>query len=107
VQVPGAGSLGASAGTQSSASETADLPPGQLRRMVVRAEDHQTHDTRFFSALVSNSGDSANWLGDDHAIVTVMLCGGEFADCLDVGDHFALWSGHDLADGIVTRRLFI
>jgi hypothetical protein len=99
--------LGASAGTHGGLSVKADLPPGQLRRMVVKAEDHQTHGTHFFSALVANSGDGPAWLGDDHAIVTVMLCGGDCADCLSVGDHFALWSGHELADGIVTRRLFI
>ena len=53
-------------------AETA-LPPGQIRRMAVRGEHHETHDTHLFSALVANSGDSAEGIGDNDAVVTVTL----------------------------------
>jgi hypothetical protein len=83
------------------------LPPGQMQRMGLRGEHHQTHASHFFSALVANNGDSSAWLGDDHAIVTVMLSGADYPeDYFSAGDHFALWLGTDVADGVVTRRLF-
>lgn len=84
----------------------AELPPGRIRRMTVRGEHHATHGSHFFSALVANSGDSSEWIGDNHAIVTVMLTGDDPAEYFSAGDHFALWLGHDIADGVVTRRLF-
>jgi hypothetical protein len=36
-----------------------------------------------------------------------MLAGEDAADYFGAGDHLALWVGHDIADGIVTRRLYI
>jgi hypothetical protein len=84
----------------------AALPPGQLKRMAVRGEHHQTHGSHFFCALVANSDDNPDWIGDNHAIVTVMLTAEDAADYFCAGDHFALWLGHDIADGIVTRRVF-
>jgi hypothetical protein len=87
----------------------AALPPGQIKRMAVRGEHHITHDTHFFSALVANSGDSSDWIGDNHAVVTVMLSADDAdhaSEYFGGGDHFALWIGHDIADGIVTRRLY-
>lgn len=87
---------------------SASLPPGQLRRMAVRGEHHVTHGSHFFSALVANSGDSSDWLGDNHAIVTIMLSGDDYpGEYLSPGDHFALWLGHDIAAGVVTRRVFV
>lgn len=84
----------------------ATLPPGQIRRMAVRGEHHDTHGSHFFSALVANNGDSSDWIGDNHAIVTITLAGDDPAEYFSAGDHFALWMGHDIADGVVTRRLF-
>ena len=86
---------------------SAMLPPGKIRRMAVRGEHHETHSSHFFSALVANSGDSSEWIGDNHAIVTVMLTGDDPAEYFSAGDHFALWMGHDIADGVVTRRVFV
>jgi hypothetical protein len=84
----------------------ATLPPGQLKRMALRGEHHQTHGSHFFSGLVANSDDNPDWIGDNHAIVTVILTAEDAADYFCPGDHFALWLGHDIADGIVTRRVF-
>jgi hypothetical protein len=83
----------------------ATLPPGQLKRMALRGEHHKTHDSHFFNALVANSDDNPDWIGDNHAIVTVMVTAEDAADYFCAGDHFALWLGHDIADGIVTRRV--
>jgi hypothetical protein len=83
------------------------LPTGQIQRMTVRGEHHDTHGTHFFPALVANYGDSAEWIGSDHAIVTIRLYGDDPADYFSAGDHFALWLGHDIADGVVTRRLIV
>jgi hypothetical protein len=85
---------------------SATLPPGKIKRMAIRGEHHVTHGTHFFSALVANNGDSSEWIGDNHAIVTIMLTADDAAEYLSAGDHFALWVGHDIADGIVTRRLY-
>jgi hypothetical protein len=85
-----------------------ELPAGQRCRMVVKAEHHQTHGTRFFNALVANSGDGEDWLGERHVIVTVSVAVEEPPDLyFAVGDHFALWLAGDVAEGVVTRRLFI
>ena len=86
---------------------SATLPPGKIRRMAVRGEHHGTHGSHFFSALVANNGDSSEWIGDNHAIVTVMLTGDDPAEYFSAGDHFTLWMGHDIADGVVTRRVFV
>jgi hypothetical protein len=83
------------------------LPPGLIQRMTVRAQHHDTHGTHYFPALVANYGDSAEWIGPDHAIVTIRLYGDDPADYFSAGDHFALWLGHDIADGVVTRRLIV
>jgi hypothetical protein len=75
--------------------------------MVVKAEHHTTHGAQFFNALVANNGDRTEWLDDQHAIVTVILLGEELGESFSIGDHFSLWSGHELAGGTVTMRLFI
>jgi hypothetical protein len=101
VSAPEAGDQAASAGRAS-----ATLPPGQIKRMAVRGEHHVTHSSHFFNALVANSGDSSEWIGDNHAIVTVMLRDDDAGEYFGAGDHFALWVGHDIADGIVTGRVY-
>ncbi len=85
-----------------------ELPPGQRRRMVVKAENHETHSTHFFNAVVANAGEGSEWLGHDHAIVTVSVAVEEPPEeYFAIGDHFALWLAGDVADGVVTRRLFL
>jgi hypothetical protein len=83
------------------------LPAGLIQRMTVRGEHHDTHGKHFFSALVTNYGESAEWIGSDHAIVTIRLYGDDPAGYFSAGDHFALWLGRDIADGVVTRRLVV
>lgn len=79
--------------------------PGPISRMVVRAEDHQTHATRLFSALVSATGEPMR--GNSHVIVTVTVLGDEAGECLAAGEDFTLWRGHDVGRGVITRRVFV
>jgi hypothetical protein len=82
---------------------------GQRHQGTGHDEHHVTHSTHFFSAVVANSGDNADWIGDNHAVVTVMLCADDAdhaSEYFGGGDHFALWIGHGIADGIVMRRLY-
>jgi len=83
------------------------VQPGKIRRMAIRGEHHETHGSQFFSALVANNGDGSSWQDDDHEIVTIALVGDDLAEYFGAGDHFALWYGGDVADGVVTRRLFV
>jgi hypothetical protein len=34
------------------------------KRITLRGEHHLTHVSHFFTALVANSGDSSDWIGD-------------------------------------------
>jgi hypothetical protein len=85
----------------------ATMPPGQMRRLVVRGQRHQAHG-RMFSALVTNNGEDAQWLGDGHVIVTIVLVGDDDpGECLGIGDHVSLWLRGDVGHGVITRRLFV
>jgi len=72
------------------------------RRMVVRAETSPAHGSQMFSALVSGEGNLGGY-----TIVTLRLTGDEVGDYLGVGEHFCLWLGADVAEGVITRRLFV
>src|SRR5438067_13787120 len=96
---------GAAGGTASQPTAV-DPPPGHLRRMVIRGQRHGTQGKCFFSALVANNGDASEMLDAGHEIVTVSLVAEEPAEYFSVGDHFWLWLGHDVADGVITQRLF-
>jgi hypothetical protein len=74
---------------------------------VVRGQHHTTHTSQVFGALVTNHGDDIPRADPNHMIVTVMLIGDEPREYFDIGDQFALWSGHDVGHGVVTRRLFV
>jgi hypothetical protein len=88
-------------------SEPAAVPAGEVRRMIVRGENHETHASQFFTGLVANNGDGSAWLTADHLIVTVALTADEPDKYFGTGDHFALWLGNDIASGVVSRRLFL
>jgi hypothetical protein len=73
-----------------------------LHRMVVRAETSREHGSQMFSALVSGEG----CLGA-YTVVTLRLSGDDVGDYLGVGEHFRLWMGGDVAEGVITRRLYV
>jgi len=83
------------------------IPVGRVQRFVLRSKHHETHDSQIFSALVTNYGEDSLPMTPGHLMVTVTLMGDEPRQYFDIGDHFALWRGHDVGSGVVTRRLFI
>lgn len=85
----------------------ADMPGGQLRRVVVHGQHHKTGCTKFFNALVTDSGEGSRWPEEDPVIMTIMLVCDEPREYFDIGDSFSFWLGRDRAHGVVTRRLFV
>ena len=86
--------------------ETADSAlPRTGGRVVVRAEHHDTHRNKMFSALVSGvHGEPLQARG--HSIeLTVTVLGEDVVEYLEAGDRFALWRGHDIGQGLISRRL--
>jgi hypothetical protein len=76
-------------------------------RMVLRAHNSETHRTQVFSALVDGDGAGPFRPGRPQVVVTLRVIGDDVSDYLDIGSHFSLWSGVDVGQGIVTRRLHI
>ena len=81
------------------------LSHGSACRMVIRGCHHETGASRFFNALVTTSADSVP--GNSHAVLVVTVVGDDAGDYLAAGRDFALWRGHDIGHGVVTRRLFV
>ena len=76
-------------------------------RMVLRAENAETHRTQVFSALVDAAEEGPFRPGKPEILVTLRVIGDDVADYLDIGSHFSLWLGSDVGQGVVTRRLHI
>jgi len=76
-------------------------------RMVLRAQSSETHRTQIFSALVDGEDDGPFRPGKPQFVVTLRVIGDDVSDYLGIGSHFSLWSGHDVGQGVVTRRLHI
>ena len=76
-------------------------------RMVLRAENTETHRTQVFSALVDGEDDGPFRAGSRQIMVTLRVVGDDISDYLGIGSHFSLWSGHDVGQGVVTRRLHL
>ena len=76
-------------------------------RLVVRAQNSETGESRIFRALVSSDGDGPYPPGSRRMLVTLRVAGDEIGDYLDIGSRFHLWVGDDVADGVVSRRLFV
>jgi len=76
-------------------------------RMVLRAASSETHRTEVFSALVDGDDAVPFRPGKPHLMVTLRVIGDDVSDYLDIGSHFSLWSGVDVGQGIVTRRLHV
>jgi hypothetical protein len=89
----------------------ATLPSG-TSRMVIKAEHRETHASKLFSSLVTRDDTLAAGGGnlgarDSGISVTFVVLGDDASDYLGTGELFALWDGHDLGLGVVTRRIFV
>ncbi len=91
------------------------LPAGTFR-MVIKAEHRENHASKLFSSLVTReevlgSGDAS--VGAPAATrpapirVTFVVLGDDAGEYLGTGERFALWDGHDLGSGVITRRIFV
>jgi hypothetical protein len=76
-------------------------------RMVLRAENSETHRSQIFSALVDGEDDGPFRAGSPQIMVTLRVIGDDISDYLEIGSHFSLWSGVDIGRGVVTRRLLL
>jgi hypothetical protein len=76
------------------------------RRMVVRGRNHDSGDNKVFAALVSSEEEIPSRTGSRRQLATLRLTGDDVADYIGIGDHFDLWLGSDVGEGVVTRRLF-
>jgi hypothetical protein len=76
-------------------------------RMVLRAENAETHRSQVFSALVDADEGGPFRPGKPEILVTLRVIGDDVADYLDIGSHFSLWLGSDVGQGVVTRRLHL
>src|SRR5216684_7217305 len=76
-------------------------------RMVLRAENSETHRSQVFSALVDGEDDGPFRAGSPQIMVTLRVVGDDVADYLGIGSHFSLWLGSDVGRGVVTRRLLL
>jgi hypothetical protein len=86
----------------------ADPPlPETGGRFVVRAHHHETHHSKIFSALVTTSSDEPLRAADHSIQLTMTVLGDDACDYLEAGDTFALWRGHDVGQGVISRRLFL
>lgn len=76
-------------------------------RVVVRAPIAESGRCRMFSALISTDWDGPYRPGGTRTIVTLVVACGDGGIPLGVGEHFQLWRGSDIGEGVVSRRLFI
>jgi hypothetical protein len=90
------------------ASPSARAPGPDWRGVIRAGTDGGGTPPGLFSALV------AGWVphpsgrtGAAKALATIVVFGPGPAECLPVGGSFALWRGHDVGHGIVTRRIFV
>ena len=86
--------------------EGADIPVttyAAARRMVLCAEKSPDHGGQIFRALVSGDGSTIG----SYTIVTLRVAGDDVRDYLGIGERFRLWLGSDVAEGVITRRLFV
>jgi hypothetical protein len=81
------------------------LRAGQTCRVAVRAQHHQTHRDKFFSALADTPATAAPLDTGQSVQMTLTVLGDDVPDYLDTGDGVALWRGGEIGHGVITRRL--
>lgn len=79
--------------------------PAATTRMVIKAEHRKTHASKLFSSLVTI--DDTLVPRTTGVTVTFVVLGDDAGEYLAAGARFALWNGHDLGLGVVTRRVFV
>ena len=73
---------------------------------VCLADRHRAMGQVTIAANTTAHAAAATQPGKPEVVVTLRVIGDDLADYLDIGSHFILWSGRDVGQGVVTRRLF-
>jgi hypothetical protein len=85
-------------------SDGPDPPLQAGARVAVRARHHETGASKLFSALIVVILDDSPQ--PDHSVpLTLAVVGDDVPEYLDAGDTFTLWRGHDIGQGVISRRL--
>ena len=79
--------------------------PAATTRMVIKAQHRETHARKLFSSLVTI--DDTVVPRSTGVTVTFVVLGDDAGDYLATGEPFALWNGHELGLGVITRRIFV
>jgi hypothetical protein len=94
------------AGSLGSAVGSLDGPAGSRGRAGPADRAAGSRDRAAGSA--DRAAGSADRAAGSRAIsVTVVVLGDDASDYLGTGERFALWDGHDLGFGVITRRVFV
>ena len=89
------------------AGGSAQLPlPESGGRVVVRAQHHETHHGKMFTGVVAPHGEPLR-PGSHSVRLTMTVMGDDAHHYLEAGDSFALWRGHDIGHGVISRRLLM
>lgn len=81
--------------------------PAAGGRMVVRAHHHETQQDKMFGVLVHPAHGEPLRAGDHSVQMTMTVTGDDVGDYFEPGDTFVLWRGHDIGQGVISRRLFL
>ncbi len=77
------------------------------RRMVLRGRNGETGRSQVYTALVSCDEDKPFRPNSRRVLATLRLAGDDVADYVGVGEHFDLWLGDNIGEGVITRKLFV
>jgi len=61
---------------------------------------------RYFPAAVCRADEQPLASGDADVMVTIEVADDEAGEFLGPGRHIALWNGHDIGHGVISRRIF-
>ena len=61
---------------------------------------------RYFPAAIYRADEQPLAPGDADVIVTIEVADDEAGEFLGPGQHIALWNGHDIGRGVISRRVF-
>ena len=76
-------------------------------RIVLRGRNAESGHSQLFAALVSCDDNKPFRPGSPRVLVTLRVVGDDVGDYLGVGEHFDLWLGSEVGEGVITRRVFV
>jgi hypothetical protein len=87
--------------------ENARQYPLGTHKLMVRCSDlAQPATLRYFPAAIYRADERPLSPGDADVIVTIEVADDEAGEFLGPGQRIALWNGHDIGRGVISRRVF-